>query len=289
MLWAITTVFAPFPTAHLRKNFLAFRAQLNVPLLAVEIQCGQGAPLLEDDDADRVVRVEGDCLWQKERGLNIAVDQLPSKCRYVLAIDCDVAFSSSSSEGLCYLVPQLLEDWVALQPFSVVDYLALDGGLIHSWPSVSSTKGTMFTQGDQVAHGNAWAFRRDFIERHRFYDRFVVGGGDLAMSAALWGRQKTVPERHRMSPTRAHHYLRWANKVAAEAEGRVGHLAFSLEHLWHGPESARQYHKRKTLLDGFVPDDVVAQEGEGLRWRPSVDVRLRDRVAAYFRLRSATA
>lgn len=282
--WAITCVFAPFDSPYLLKNFRKFRQTLGLPLLAVEVEC-RGRTVLKDDDATKVVRVKGDCLWQKERGLNIALEHLPADCKYVVAVDSDVVWPAKGlgtiSRDLC-LHP-------VVQPFSTVHYLDATEGVVHAWPSIAS-KPMMFEQGDQVAHGNVWAFRREVLEGFGgFYDRFIVGGGDLGLSAALFGRHETVPERHAMNPQRAAHYLQWAQGVYDAVRGQVSFVNTPLVHLWHGSEASRRYHERKKLLAEFAPADVEHDGTEALCWRSDASATLRRWVAAYFRVRAQNA
>src|ERR1700722_3497864 len=92
-MWAITTYFNPMKYARRAKNYRAFRANLSVPLVAVELTF-DGVFELRDDDADIVVRLNGGAvLWQKERLLNVALRALPSEVTEVAWIDCDVLFA----------------------------------------------------------------------------------------------------------------------------------------------------------------------------------------------------
>ncbi|WP_353228396.1 hypothetical protein [Novosphingobium sp.] len=92
-LWVITSYYNP---AHYRRrlqNFRAFRRNLAAPLLVVELApAGHGQ--LHDDDADMVVRLNGDDrIWQKERLLNLAASLLPPHVEYVAWVDADILFA----------------------------------------------------------------------------------------------------------------------------------------------------------------------------------------------------
>src|SRR5204863_6778750 len=83
----------------------------------VAVELGYGPEFeLENDDAEILVQLRGtDVLWQKERLLNLALDALPSGCRNVLWVDCDVVFGR---DDLVEHTFRLLDRFVLVQPFS---------------------------------------------------------------------------------------------------------------------------------------------------------------------------
>ena len=101
-LWAITAYFNPARYRQRRHNYREFRRRLSAPLLTVELGY-DGRFELGNRDADVLIRVEGwDVMWQKERLLNIGLRALPSECRYVAWLDCDVVFERSDwTEATC--------------------------------------------------------------------------------------------------------------------------------------------------------------------------------------------
>ena len=290
MLWAVTSYFNPFGCLHRPRNFDMFRRRIHsqgVPLLVVEVIRENGKSEIPDNVA--VVRVPGDCMWQKERALNIAFSRLPPNCDKVVMIDSDIIFNSAS---VWRLTEKALDEVPVVQPFSRVEYLRADGSIDHQWPSVTHDGGCKFEVRVPVAHGGAWAFRRQFIQRHGLHDRLIVGGGDVGFSAAVWGHHEKIPARFFMNTERARFYMNWAVPVACAVERSVRSVDVVCQHLWHGSMKSRGYQARKPILANFNPDtDVYAPADEGLRW--TVDDRridaLRVKVENYFKTRAAAS
>lgn len=91
-LWVVTSYFNPASYQRRLANFRAFRRNLSAPLLVVEL-VRPGRYELSDDDGDIVVRLEGeDCIWRKERLLNLAIARLPSRVKHAAWMDCDLIF-----------------------------------------------------------------------------------------------------------------------------------------------------------------------------------------------------
>lgn len=292
MLWAVTSYFNPFGCPFRRANFREFRRHVPVPLLVVEIVCGTAsAGDLAPDDANCVVQVSGDLMWQGERGWNIGLARLPLSVAKVVFIDCDQVFTDPVA---WYDMAALLDHVPIVQPFHDIDYLRRDGAVDWSMPAVAVFGGARFAQGERVAYGGAWAFRRGFVDKFGgVYDRFIVGGGDVGLAAAVLGKHDVVPERHMMNDVRRSSYLGWAAPVARMAYGGVGFTNARLMHLWHGSVESRDYHERKHLIADFVPEDVVSTGDSGLRWvqpmrqrratKPTRVQALADRVEQYFK------
>ena len=81
-LWAITAYFNPAGYRRRRDNYRVFRERLQAPLVTAELSC-DGNFALSSDDADVLVQVHGDAMWQKERLLNLALGAVPSACQAV--------------------------------------------------------------------------------------------------------------------------------------------------------------------------------------------------------------
>ena len=122
-LWAITSYFNPVGYRRRLANYRVFRERLTVPLVAVELAYGPAFELRERD-ADILVQLRGgDVMWQKERLLNVALAALPSTCRKVTWLDCDVIFEADDWPER---VNRLLDSFKLVQPFRQVHYLPRD-------------------------------------------------------------------------------------------------------------------------------------------------------------------
>ena len=94
-LWAITCYFNPMRYRRRLANFRIFRDRLQLPLVAVELAYGPEFEL-QAQDAEILIQLRDDAavLWQKERLLNVALQALPSSCRKVAWLDCDIFFTA---------------------------------------------------------------------------------------------------------------------------------------------------------------------------------------------------
>ncbi len=113
-LWSITAYFNPLGSARRLDNYRAFRAALRCRLVTVELGFGEFA--LDTGDADILVQIPGrDLLWQKERLLNIALEQLPDDCDKVAWLDSDIVFVRRDWAAA---TSRALDDHRIVQPFS---------------------------------------------------------------------------------------------------------------------------------------------------------------------------
>jgi len=262
---------------------------LSVPLLTVE-HVRDNCPELGEGDADILVRVTGgDTMWQKERLLNLALDALPSECDTVAWLDCDVVFddplwarkldSALASAALVQLfsrVNYLGPDWSPGSPLKinierirpsiasgVCDQLPAAVALQH--PSRDQRPGT-------YANGMAWAARRAFIGKYRFFDACIMGGGDRAITSAAWGCFQHIFEWHEMNEAQQSYYLEWAGPMYAACRGRVASIAGDIYHQWHGKAADRGLSSRHNGLRafGFDPYTDIAIDFQGC-WRWNSD------------------
>lgn len=274
MMWAITSYFNPAGDPLRKRNYGIFRKSLNLPLIAVEVVMPGAVPEVTGDDADVIVHVPGDVMMQKERALNLGLRELPDDCDKVLVIDCDIVPVSDPGWDA---TKQVLGNAPMVHPFARLEHQGPDGDPEFVWPSI--VRHPVFAAGVQVCHGGAWGFRREFIERVGFHDKFIVGGADAAMTAAAFGAYHTIPLRHSMNDARVAAYMEWAVPFARAVECNVVCTNETVRHLWHGTEESRQYRTRKAILEHFNPTDVSARDGEGLRWRYPWDPWDSERVA----------
>ena len=123
-MWAITCVFNPEGYRSRIRNYRVFRGRLDLPLLTVEL--AWDAPFaLGDGDAEILIqRLGGAKLWQKERLLNMAIQNLPVECAQVVWVDADIVFLEPR---WAEMTQDLLEQVPVVQPFSLVRYLTPDG------------------------------------------------------------------------------------------------------------------------------------------------------------------
>lgn len=324
--WVITTYYNPVRWKSRIGNYRAFRRALRAPLLAVEWDPA-GRFELSAGDADVLVRREGgDTMWQKERLLGIALDALPKHVRYVAWLDCDVMFADP---GWHQRTRRLLEDHDFVQPFRRVVYLdkatSLDftagsgdkpGALVldghetrPSFMDLRERVGDRLAQVDlahrfepapggggdyhimaRPAYGHAWAARRDAIGRVGWYERCILGGGDLLFAYGVAGEWEALIANHRSVGWDFYGsagYRSWAQALASARPPSLECGEETLLHLFHGTLADRQYRSR---IDGLarygldVDRDVSAAPGQPWSWARK-GAELNEYVLGYLRNR----
>jgi hypothetical protein len=282
-MWAITSYFNPTRSQRRLANYRSFRADLSVPLVAVEL-CFNGEFELTKHDADVLIQIHGGAvLWQKERLLNLAMKSVPSDAAQIAWIDCDIIFGradwAQEAEAqlrinpLVQLFSELLDlpagefnirdEHVTLSP-SARGIVALneagDGAFIvpQRDPNVRP-----------VLRGLAWAARTELIKEHGFYDACILGSGDRAMAYASFGRFDEVMRSMLMNQNQQTHYLKWAVPFYHEVKGRIGYVPGRIYHLWHGHIEHRRYDERHKILPDYNFDphkDIVISPNGAWAW-----------------------
>jgi len=308
-LWAVTTYFNPCGYRSRYRNYRAFRQNIQVPLLTVELCFGKVYELTAAD-ATRLVQLRSDqVMWQKERLINLALQALPSQCRKVAWLDCDILFERSdwadeASRALDHFsLVQLFSQSHALNPaadlamplaaqrYLVQESLAagyLNGETGLDMPSLSS--GRQLVQGlpHSASPGLAWAMRKEDLSRVALYDALIVGGGDYAMALAALGRARAFADEYELSAVRRGHYLEWAERFRRIVDGNLGMVEGDIYHLWHGVLADRQYDSRHEILrrHEFDPYRDIALDHTGC-WRWGSDKpELHSGVRAFFERRN---
>lgn len=319
--WAITAYFNTAGWSSRLENYHLFRQALNIPLLTVEWS-PHGDFRLGKGDADCLVQLAGgDLMWQKERLLNIALASLPDHVKYVAWLDCDLMFVeahwSEQARGA-------LQDHPFIQPFRDIHYLddettrLLAGSnhpplqeiirrsglpLRHSFATLYERLGEGVVAQDlairfkrqnpfesynvmlRPAYGHAWAARRDLLANIGFYDRCVLGGGDLFLCYGLIGKADALVANHLGIGwdyyTGGDSYQKWAEQASSSCRGMLASTNSTLAHLYHGELGNRQYKSRIDGLAAFGLDlDRDLSTSDGMPWSWA---RQRAELNAYFR------
>lgn len=253
-VWVISCYFNWQSSQRKRANLERFREQFRehgIPLLVVE--CAFGNQPFELEGAD-IFHVRSRAqLWQKERLLNLVLDRLPAECGYVAWMDCDLLLCL---EQWPQRVQTALVGTDLLQLFSTVFRFAqdntldnpltrMDRGLVacmkHRGETLTTSKGHP---------GFAWAARRDYLQKYRFYDAAIVGGADKMMLHAWCGTADSAAVQAMTSVKGFAHYSNWADTVTHSGTRlpRLAYLPGSVHHLWHGEQKHRRYNERYEIL-----------------------------------------
>lgn len=225
-LWVVTTYYNPAGYHTRRANYDRFAQPLHdagIPLVTVE--CAFGAEPFSLTPAPHIIQVRGrDCMWMKERLINLAIASLPPQATKVAWIDADVLFTNPA---WAQQAGALLDRWPLVQLFESISSLKRG----QTAPTDGGDPGFAYRQGQRRplslrtapgrtyhrfgAYGFGWAARRALLQPHGLYDRAILGGGDQLVARASSGELTfpgvlaTVGIEQRQWPAHLEKLFRW--------------------------------------------------------------------------------
>jgi len=265
----ITTLYNPIGYKRRIENWKKFRSLIHENIWIAE--CSFDGKFIASNELNhiRIEASENSLLWQKERLLNIILENLPRKVKYVAWVDCDILFENSNwvEDAI-----QLLTKQYVVQLFDVVHILdaqqerwATVRGLIsHVNPTMSRYIPRVYDDSEAArqfletltVHGHtgfAWAARREVLDEVGFLDRLIVGGADYFMAHAWMG----CPIPGNLDPKvwagcigskLWEQTSSWTHRASAIVDGRVGFVRGAISHLYHGNIADRRYDERNSIL-----------------------------------------
>ena len=286
-IWAITCYFNPCGYRRRRQNYQVFRRHLDLPLITVELSYGDFE--LSPAAADLLIQLRGhDVMWQKERLLNVACAALPSRCRYVVWLDCDLVYLDADWPQR---TAAALQHCPLVQPFSEVREWGPGGGPLAADRDVQRRRSSLVAMINSrqlptsifgcsgaslrfnYAPGFAWAAHKWLLERHRLYDAMILGSGDKVIAGAAFGQVDRLARSLRFGPPQQRHFRDWADAFHRAVGTRIGHVDAQLGHLWHGKLCHRGYSQRHIDFARFKFDpyrDITVDDASGCwRWNSS--------------------
>lgn len=304
-MWGVTTYFNPAGYSTKLRNLELFAGrvrQQGLKLLIVDLAFA-GMPFsVPPQFGDLILQVRSrTVLWQKERMLNLAIEQLPLKCRKVAWLDGDILFTNDS---WVEETSRLLEEHKAVQPFQIAAWLPPGGE--YRWETDSTYASGLYNmpgvafamrhvngcpdilyRPDLVHPGFAWAARREILSAHGLYDRFILGGGDFVTMLAMYSDRSALANPNVagcLCRNQIGDIAHWMDEFHHAVGRDVAYTAGWVLHLWHGSLSDRQYLERYDTLRefDFAPTVDIALDSNGA-WEWSSDKpELHRRVKEYF-------
>jgi len=318
MIWTITTYYNPQKYQSRYTNFKTFSKNLQTPLLVVEFSHNGQFQLCKDDATILIQIPKGDILWQKERLLNVALQNLPKNVDNVAWVDSDVIFTDPNwpekAEKLLQTnkVIQLFSHMIHLFPNKLEpcdNNIFRSGAIRHIKDyGFDPNKDTTFVKlsaqsGPAIAPhkepGFAWAAKRELLDRHGFYDMNIIGGGDNAVVCAMYKEfdgflskictYKTLFFKRKTEFYKEceRYYLDWAIPFNRDVDGKIDCLDSTIYHLWHGDLKDRKYYKRNMDVAkiGFNPyTHLKVNKFGAYEW--NVKTPLRKYLREYFKIRN---
>jgi len=267
--WGITVFFNPAGYKNKIENYKKFRVsskKQGLNLLCVELVFGGRDFELKKEDADILIQLSGgSVLWQKERLLNIGLENLPDDCDKFAWLDCDIIFENNN---WIKNVSRLLEKYIVVQPFSFCVRLPENGSIkdfgLLPFGSKENQKscGSAYVMSNpeirkkipeylEYGHpGFAWAARRKIFDEFNFYDKNILGFSDNMMVYAFYGIE-TEKNWSSCSVALEKDLRKWVRSVRGIVKGSVFFVQGNVFHLWHGNHADRRYGRIDNLIKEY--------------------------------------
>lgn len=293
-LWVVTVYYNPCGYKSRRSTYDTFIHTMRVSGINVlTVECAFGDDPFELPESQDVIKIRSDSLlWQKERLINIGVSYLPSSCKYVAWVDCDVVFENQNwARETCELLSDsctVVQLWETCLRLEKGDQLPVNSDRAVSFAAVTTKDKSTLDCGRYDKHGHtgyAWAMRREIFDAVGLYEHAVSGSADHFMSHAIYGQYGFCIENAlKHDPKQISHLKWWGDTFYSLTQGKLGAVSGEILHLWHGSHDRRDYFRRmwKITEYGFNPDtDLLAMPGRPLEWQPHVCTN-KPRLVSYF-------
>jgi hypothetical protein len=291
MLHVVTAYSNPMRSRNreaLHRRFVDHMLKSGVDLTVVECAFGN-LPHAMGDPRVRHVPVRARALsWTKENLINLGIARLPADWNYVAWIDGDVTFRRTDWVDATVHALNLHD---VVQPWSDCYDLGPNGEHLATHRSFARQvrDGCRLTPGyGAFAHpGYAWAATRAALEWvGGLIETAALGAGDHHMAMSLVGQwQLSMPGD--MTDGYTAPVRQWQARALHHMPARLGVVAGTIEHGWHGPKRRRRYVERWDVLrrHRFDPATDLKRNTSGVLELAGNKPRLAFDIAAYFRAR----
>jgi len=245
-----------------------------VALFTIEVAFGE-APFQLEPMGEHLVQIRAvNKMWQKERAINILLQDLPSEYDQVVWMDCDLIYIQKNWPQR---ISEALNDYAVIQPYAWAaampdcKFASPTNAHVVMWDCFGTgnyRRSFAHYLSDKDRHvifhkghvGYVWAARREFLDRHKLYDPIITGCGDLFMALAFSGHLgflDATPELRGLRQDTTNHFFDWAFPVFEDTQGRIGYTSDLVLHLWHGDLNTRNYLHLSQCLQkyGFNPNE----------------------------------
>lgn len=312
----VTCFFNPARYTSRIRNFHTFYEAIlksGVKLLTVELAFDEQEFQLGDNIGEVIRLRSSNIMWQKERLLNIGIQELLKKgYKKIVWLDSDIVFEDV--EAWPWYVAEQLEKTSICQVFSHAK-IAMDSSSQKqiAWSamryygasksvlkqSIRKPSRKMPIGRPQGLSGFGWAARSEVLEKVLLYDAAILGGGDKMIYAASFKNilkngfiNKLTRSyykcdqcgQYNKSKPYQEHYLRWAQTWCDAVGGPPGLVYQGLSDCYHGEREKRGYMKRREILYAhqFDPEnDLILDENGCWKWA-SDKAQLYEEIARYF-------
>lgn len=274
----------------------------DVQLHTVEVQLGDRPFMVTEANNPNHTQLRGwDCMWIKERALNVGITNVLKKhpdAEYICWSDADITFLDPSVDWVQSAIHQL-QHYKYIQMWENAVNFGPSGECLNIQKSFMSEyvkNGCYLPEsGYTEKHpGFCHAARREFFEEQgpgELYDRSILGAGDRVMCLALINKAQ-----HSFHPKVHSAYkndvMRYQSKCHHTIRRDVGYLPVSIGHYFHGSFKNRRYYDRWQILvkNKFRPHHDIKIMSNGLFAfhddHSERYIRLRDEIRTYFSQRN---
>ena len=284
-LAVVTSFFNPSGYKRLKKNYMNFSEHIisqSADLWTIEIAFGKDPFFIKP--SNRVIQMRTpDIMWQKERGLNLLIENLSEEYDKIIWVDSDMIFEDHS---WIEKASELLEKYSMIQCFGTMSVIHPNGDIVHIKERCGVVKAVAnnHEHPQKNIYGGAWAARRSVIKKNGLFDQHILGHSDLFMVAGLFQWHDHPHIRLDTPPALKRNYFDWAQKILPEVQNGIGYLDTNMHHLWHGDPKNRKYKQRLEILmkHNFNPNTDISIGSNGLWHWSSNKPELHADIKQYF-------
>jgi hypothetical protein len=230
-------------------------------------------------------------VWTKENLLNLGIGR--TDAGYIATIDADIRFRKPDWAAETV---HALQQYDVVQPWSDCYDLGPDDEHMFAHRSFCRlwadgkpiVQGPNATGSYKFGHpGYAWAYTRHALDRlGGLIETASLGSADHHMALALIGRVRdSVPGK--LTDAYKAPLLQWEQRATQHIGGNIGYVPGTIEHMWHGSKTKRNYVGRWDILarNGFDPAADLKRNTWGVFELAGNKPELRRDFDGYFRSR----
>lgn len=258
MLKFICSYFNFSNSPKIKNNYIKFRKKFPYDITTVELALPNQKFFIEDS-----IKINADysnILWQKERCLNIAIDELPPQVDCIAWVDTDIILHNHS---LIKKTEKSLSQYKVVQLFDRCFEKPYTNTYHNNYGLGKKLVDNLDIEFPAI--GFAWAFRRNILIDNHLYDYDPVGNSDVLQLLVWMGvwNHKTILD---LLPPYRKEFLLWAWDSYEKVQGNIGYVQGVLEHLYHGKLQHRGYHSRNNILvrHNFIPSQDLKLDNSKL-------------------------
>ena len=195
-------------------------------------------------------------LWSKEILINNIIDKVNTD--YLLWIDGDLIYNN-----LDWLnnIDDVAKGNDFIQLFETINYIDEGGNITNIFKSIASSNKTnvdyLLSKGFRP--GGAWMGRTSILKEKNLFEKMYVGGGDTIFTYGLYKNQdgRTLKEVKKYNSEIYKEANQWINDFG---DYKVGYLNETVNHLYHGDLSDRNYNTRYKILSSISYQNYNSEE-----------------------------